>query len=72
MYTRTQQFRKCHATIVDFDTPQGTYKIFYSYTTPKIIIFPNGNAYKFTFENSRKEGTITSSQTTSKQCNKRL
>lgn len=33
---------------------------------------PNGDLMQFTFENSRKAGEITSSRTTTKQCNQRL
>lgn len=66
------QFRKCQATIATFTAEGGTFTIFYSYSCPKIVIFPDGKEYKFTFENSRKAWAITSSMTTSKQCNKWL
>lgn len=72
MKTQKQQFNHCHATVTDFFTDNGLFSIFYSYTCPKIVLFPNGEIYKFTFKNSRKEWQITSSKTTSKQCNKRL
>lgn len=63
-----KQFRHCQATIANF----WDFTIFYSYTCPKIVIFPDGGTYRFTFEDSRKAGAITSSMTTSKQCNKWL
>jgi hypothetical protein len=66
------QFRQCQATIATFTGEGGNYTIFYSYTCPKIVVFPNGETKKFTFDGSRKAGSITSSITTSKQCNKRL
>lgn len=74
----TTQFNKCHATVVNFqapaigENPSGQFTIFYSYACPKIVIFPNWLAYRFTFEGSRKAGEKTTSRTTTKQCNKRL
>ena len=67
-----RQFKHCQATVVDFYTDKGGFTIFYSYTCPKIVVFPDGSKFKFSFENSRKDWSITSSKTTSKQCNKRL
>lgn len=64
-----KQFRKCQATIAEFEW---WFTVFYSYTCPKIVKFPDGGTYRFTFENSRKAWAITGSQTTSKQCNARL
>ena len=75
----SHQFRNRQAIITNFfcknekgEEDYGHFTIFYSYTCPKIVIFPNGKCYQFTFENSRKAWEITSSHTTSKQCNKRL
>ena len=77
--TTTAQFRKCQATIATFQCENEKHEqdywkftIFYSYTCPKIVEFPDGTTYKFTFDNSRKAWAITSSMTTSKQCNKWL
>lgn len=76
--TKTQ-FNGCHATVVNFQAPSignenigGCFTIFYSYACPKIVIFPNWLAYRFTFEGSRKAGEKTTSKTTTAQCNKRL
>lgn len=66
---KISQFWYKQATIWTFENG---FTIFYSYTCPKIVQFPTGETYKFTFENSRKAWSITSSQTTSKQCNARL
>ena len=71
----TAQFKHCHATKAYFYDPtnyQKGFVIFYSYTTPKIVHFPDWYTARFTFEGSRKEGSITESHTTSKQCNQRL
>lgn len=75
----TTQFNGCHATIGTFQAPSiwtenigGQFTIFYSYACPKIVIYPNGVAYQFTFEGSRKAGEKTTSKTTTAQCNKRL
>ena len=66
------QYKKCQATIATFTDEGKNFTIFYSYTCPKIVVFPDGWTYRFTFENSRKAGSITGSKTTSKQCNGRL
>ncbi len=66
------QFHNCQATIWTFTEDWGNFTIFYSYTTPKIVVFPDGGTYQFTFENSRKAWEKTGSKTTSKQCNKWL
>lgn len=72
IYTMKRQFKHCQATICDFDTPKGTYTIFYSYRTPKIVKFSDWYLLRFTYEYSRFAGSRTSSTTTSKQCNQRL
>lgn len=67
-----KQFRHCQATETRRDCEDWqTIRVFYSYTCPKLV-FMDHNWYKFTFENSRKAGCITGSQTTSKQCNNYL
>jgi len=49
------QFKSCHATECDFVLENGAiFKIFYSYSCPELIRFPDGLWCKFTFENSRK------------------
>lgn len=77
--TTKSQFNWCHATVVNFQAPclwteniGGNFTIFYSYSCPKIVIFPNWIAYQFTFENSRKAGEKTGSRTTTRQCNEWL
>lgn len=70
--TDRKQFRHCQATIYNFYTIRGTFTIFYSYTTPKIVRFPDYKEYRFEYEGSRKAWSITWSHTTSKQCNQRL
>jgi hypothetical protein len=73
MKTTTAQFKHCHATVATFadeGTPMArNFVIFYSYACPKLVIFPDGAIFRFSFENSRKAGAITSSVSTSRQCN---
>lgn len=73
MKTTTAQFKNCHATVTTFTvegTPKGwNFVIFYSYACPKLVIFPDGATYRFSFENSRKAGEKTGSTSTSRQCN---
>lgn len=73
MKTTTTQFKHCHATVATFateGTPKGrNFVIFYSYACPKLVIFPDGAIYRFSFENSRKAGEKTGSVSTSRQCN---
>lgn len=72
MYKSYRRFRQCQATVYRIETPKGEFLIFYSYLCPKIVRMPNGDLLQFTFEGSRKAGEITSSRTTTKQCNQRL
>lgn len=62
-----EQFRKCQATEVKRQDEDGnTIIIFYSYACPELVMV-KGRWYKFTYENSRKAWSVTSSRTTSKQ-----
>ena len=62
-----EQFSKCQATECKREDEDGNViTIFYSYTCPELVKV-RGDWYKFSYENSRKAGCITSSRTTSKQ-----
>lgn len=64
---KKEQFRNCQATIAYFeDEFWNEITIFYSYTCPELVKI-RWNWYKFTYEDSRKAWSITSSRTTSKQ-----
>ena len=64
---KKEQFRKCQATIAYFeDEFWNEITIFYSYVCPELVKI-RWNWYKFTYEDSRKAWSITSSRTTSKQ-----
>ena len=67
---KSEQFRKMQATIAYFQDENGNVvTVFYSYSCPELVQI-RGKWYKFTYENSRKAGCITSSRTTSKQLTK--
>jgi len=67
--TNAKQFRHCQATDTTRTNEDGQkIFVFYSYTCPELVKI-GWNWYKFDYENSRKAGAITSSPTTSKQCN---
>lgn len=64
---KKEQFRKCQATQAKRQDEDGNIiVIFYSYACPEAVKI-NWTWYKFTYENSRKAWSITSSITTSKQ-----
>lgn len=61
------RFNQCQATETMREDEDGNIIIlFYSYTCPELVKVA-WIWYKFTYENSRKDGEITSSRTTSKQ-----
>lgn len=69
---KKEQFKKCQATVAWFESDelQGwcgeVITIFYSYSCPELVKI-RGNWYKFIYEGSRKDWSITGSITTSKQ-----